>query len=331
MLDDRKKRVLQAIIEEYIDTAEPVSSAAIVQNHNLKCSSATIRNDMSELEINGFLEKPHTSAGRVPSSKGYRFYVDKLLKNNNISLDEINYIKSKLNSKVNEMQELTKIATHTLSEMTHYTTIAIGPNMNSQIIEDIRFVLLGNRILLAVILTTAGLIKETIIKFDEDITESQVENLNYMFNNNLKGQSLDKINEPIEKYIADQMNERIEIIKPIIEQINKVIEENSNIYLEGANKVFDYPEFKKVDLAKNFLDLLDEKQMVINLLNNEVDNNIKVYIGEENEYDKLKDFSIITFRNIINGKDLGTIGVIGPTRMDYSKVISILKYINSLK
>ena len=121
MIDDRKKRILQAIIEEYINTAEPVSSSSIMQNYGLQCSSATIRNEMSELENIGLLDKPHTSAGRVPSAKGYRFYVDELLKDDNISLDEISYIKSKLQTKVNEIEELTKIATNTLSDIMSFS------------------------------------------------------------------------------------------------------------------------------------------------------------------------------------------------------------------
>ncbi len=170
MLDSRKKKVLQAIIEEYINTAEPVSSAAITINHGLNCSSATIRNDMAELEKEGYLDKPHTSAGRIPSAKGYRFYVDELLNDENISLDEIQFIKSRLETKVNEIEELTKITTNTISELTHYATVAIGPKTIEQTIEDIKFVLLGNRVLMAVILTNSGAIKESIIKFDEDIT-----------------------------------------------------------------------------------------------------------------------------------------------------------------
>ena len=126
MLDNRKKRILQAIIEEYIHTAEPVSSASLLNNYGLHCSSATIRNEMSELESIGLLEKPHTSAGRVPSAKGYRFYVDELLKDDDISIEEINYIKSRLETKVNEIEEITKIATNTLSDITHYTSVAVS-------------------------------------------------------------------------------------------------------------------------------------------------------------------------------------------------------------
>ena len=309
MLDDRKKKVLQAIVEEYINTAEPVSSNALTDNHGLDCSSATIRNEMADLEKKGYLDKTHTSSGRVPSAKGYRYYVDELLNDKDISLEEIKYISSKLETKVNEIEDLTKITANTISEVTHYTTVSIGPKPVNQLIEEIKFVLLGSRMMMAVILTDTGLVKETIIKFDEDINEKQVETMNYMFNNKLKGQP-------------------IETIEPVIEQIKKVLEEDNKIYLEGANKSFDLPEFNSLEVAKNFINILDKKEMVADMLDSGFAEDIKVYIGEENEKEQLKDFSVVTFKHKVNGKDLGTIGIIGPKRMDYSKVISVMKYIN---
>ena len=139
MLSDRQKQILQVVIEEYINTAEPVSSAILVNKYGLDYSSATIRNDMADLEKEGYLEKTHTSSGRIPSAKGYRFYVDELLNDEKIGLDEIQYIKTKLETKVNEIEDLTKITTNTLSEITHYTTVAIGPEASNNLIKDIKF------------------------------------------------------------------------------------------------------------------------------------------------------------------------------------------------
>lgn len=327
MLDDRKKKVLQAIVEEYINTAEPVSSNALINHNGLNYSSATIRNEMADLEKAGFLDKTHTSSGRVPSEKGYRYYVDELLKEDDISLEEIKYISDKLETKVNEIEDLTKIAANTISEVTHYTTVSIGPKTNSQIIEEIKFVLLGSRMMMAVILTDSGLVKETIIKFDEDVTEKQIETINYMFNKKLKGQPIETIDGPLEEYLYDEMTYSVNVIKPIIEQIKKVLEEE-NIYLEGANKSFDLPEFNSLDVAKNFINVLDTKELVTDMLDSGFADDIHVYIGEENQKEELKDFSVVTFKHKVNGKDLGTIGIIGPKRMDYSKVISVMKYIN---
>ncbi|MBP3502425.1 MAG: heat-inducible transcription repressor HrcA [Clostridia bacterium] len=328
MLDDRKKRILQAIVDEYVNTAEPVSSGAISKKKGLDFSSATIRNEMSELEKGGYLEKTHTSSGRIPSVKGYRLYVDELLKEDNISIEEIKYIKEKLQIKVNQIEELTKIATNTLSEITHYTTVAIGPKVTKQIIQEIKFVLLGNRMLMAVILTNAGMIKETIINFEEDIYEDQVETINLLFNSKLQGKPLEKINEPLEEYIITEMKSSANMIKTIIEQLNKVIYQESKLYLEGTNKSFDLPELKKAETARNFINILENKSEVVDLLDSEISKDINVYIGEELDDENLKDFSIVTLKS--DEKDLGTIGIIGPKRMNYSKVISVMKYIQRL-
>lgn len=328
MLSDRKKRVLQAIVEEYVNTAEPVSSNSLVNNYGLDYSSATIRNEMAELEKMGFLDKTHTSSGRVPSEKGYRFYVDELIKEDNISLEEIKYISSKLENKINEIEELTQITANTISEITHYATVSIGPKNETQLIEQIKFVLLSPRMLLTVILTDSGLVKETIIKFDEDITENQVQTLNRMFNNKLKGRPLEEIRGNLEEYLFDEMKYSVNVIKPIITQIKKILEEDEQLHLEGANRAFDLPEFNSLEIAKNFVNILDTKDLMTDILNTGLAKDINVYIGEESEKEELKDFSIITFKHRVGNKDLGTIGIIGPKRMNYSKVISIMKYIS---
>ena len=282
---------------------------------------------MAELEKMGYIEKPHTSAGRVPSAKGYRFYVDELLQEDKITLEEIKYISEKLETKVNEMEEITKLTSSTISEITHYTTVSIGPSSDVQTIENIRFVLLSPRMMMAVILTDNGLVKETIIKFDEDITENQVQTLNYMFNNKLKGEPITKIDKPLEKYLVEEMQYSVNLIKPIIEQMKKVIEEES-VHLEGASRLLELPEFSSLEVAKNFLNILDEKDLMADMLNTGLAKDINVYIGEENEREMLKDYSIVTFKHRIGNKDLGTIGIIGPKRMDYAKVISVMKYIS---
>ena len=314
-MDERKKKVLQAIVEEYVNTAEPVSSNLLTQKDELNnYSSATIRNEMADLEKAGYLEKTHTSSGRIPSEKGYRYYVDELLRDDNISLEEIKYISDKLETKVN------KIATSTLSEITHYTTLAIGPSTDTQTIEEIKFVMLGQRMLMAVILTNYGMVKETIIKFDEDILEKQVETINYMFNKKLKGQPLEVIDLPLEEYLINEMKYSVKVIKPIIEE--------RQLYLEGANKSFDLPEFNSLEVAKNFVNIIDEKELMADMLDSGFAKDINVYIGDENEREQLKDFSVITFKHKVGNRDLGTIGIIGPKCMDYSKVISVMKYIN---
>lgn len=233
-----------------------------------------------------------------------------------------------METRVNAIEDLTKIATNTLSEITHYTSVAVGPRTGIQNIEEVKFVLLGTRMLMAVILTDTGIVKETIIKFDEDITEGQVNTLNFIFNNKLKGKPLEAIDKPLEEYIFSEMNYSLTVIKPVMEQLGKVIHEESKVYLEGTNKAFELPEFKSLEVAKNFINLIDTKEIVLDLLNTGFANDINVYIGDEQENEQLKDFSIVTFKHRYQDKDLGTIGIIGPKRMDYSKVISVMKYIS---
>jgi len=181
---------------------------------------------------------------------------------------------------------------------------------------------------MAIILTDSGIIKETIIKFDEDVTEEQVSTLTQMFNHKLKGKLLDSIDTSIEEYIASQMSSSINVIQPILNEMKKAIDEQGSLYYEGTNRAFELPEFKSMELAKNFVNVLDAKDLVIDTLNSGIAEDINVYIGDENENEELKDFSIITFNHKVHGKSVGTIGIIGPKRMDYSKVISVLKYIN---
>lgn len=330
-LDDRKKKILELIINEYIVRVEPVSSNTIITRYNLDISSATVRNDMMALEKMGYLEKTHLSSGRVPSNKGYEFYINNLLDDKNLSIDEIKYINSKLKDNIFEIEELTKIATNTISEVTHYTVISIAPNMSDQIIQEIKFMLLGNRMLMAVILTEDGMVKETIIKFNDDISQEQVDTLTVFFNNKLKGRPLSLINVPLEKYIINEMNVKANVIKPIAKKLTQFINSSDELYYKGADRLLDNPEFRSNELAKKFYGILDNGETIVNLLSGNVDSSFetddfKIYIG--NSENGLKDLSIIAFKNEVNGKDMGTIGIIGPTRMNYSKVISALKYIN---
>ena len=326
-LDERKKQILKEVIDQYINTAEPVSSSDLMEKFNL--SSATLRNELAILEGKGYLDKTHTSSGRIPSEKGYRYYVNELIKEDDISLEEIKYIQEQLSRKINEIEDLTKITTTTLSDITHYTTVAIGPKAQEQTIEEIKFVLLGSRMLMIVIMVSNGMVKETIIKYDEDIAQTQVNSLNSIFNAKLKGKPLSKIDKPMAEYIFSELEYSINVIKPIIEQINYIIEQEQTPLLKGASKSFDLPEFKSMEVARNFVSVLDSNTIAEEILNSSgVAKDINVYIGNENSNEELKDFSVVTFKHKVGNKDLGTIGIIGPKRMNYSKVISVMKYIS---
>lgn len=286
---------------------------------------------MAELEKNGFLEKTHTSSGRIPSTKGYRYYIEELIRDDDLTKLEMEFIKEKLEHKVNNLEDLTKIATSTLSEITHYTTIAIGPNVTEHIIADIKFVLLGSRLLMAVILTDSGIIRESVIKFDEDISQSQIDDLTVLFKSKMIGKSLNELKEPLEEAINNEAKSGAEIIRRIIVEINKLFKDTNNMYIEGANSVVDMPEFKKLDITKDFLNVLDSKDLVSEIMTSGIADNlgdVSVYVGRDDDKDELKNFSVITFNHLLEDRDIGKIGIIGPKRMDYSKVISVMKYIS---
>lgn len=328
MLDSRKNKILKAIIEEYIITAEPVGSSTIVEKYDLDFSSATIRNDMADLEKEEYLEQPHKSAGRIPSKQGFRYYIDELIVPKELLKEEEQYIGLELESGIYDMEQLAKEITKVISETTNYTTIAIGPQITIQNIEEIKFVTLSSKLLMVIIITNTGNIKETIIKFQKDIRNDQIEFLNMIFNNKLKGEPIYNLKKTIEEYFVSGKDYMVNIIQPVINQINQVISQENNLYIKGFNKLLITPEFHDLEIVKNFIDILDDKEQIIDILNTDLGNKLNILIGEEQFDPKLKDFGIVTFKYMLGNKSIGTIGVIAPVRMDYSKVISVMGYIN---
>lgn len=325
-IDERKEKILKTIIEEYIDSAEPVSSAELISKYPINLSSATIRNEMAELEKLGLIKKPYTSAGRVPSELGYRYYVDKLVVEAELSKEEVRIIRDMLEERSSTLDEVLNIASTTLSELTHYTSIAVGPDITEDKIKDVEFILLGDTNLMAIILTECGIIKEAIIKFEEKITENVVEDLKYIFKKKLVGKSLSIIDGKVEDYIIEEVKISAQIIKRIIYELNRILNDRERVYLKGASKIFKFPELKDEKVFENLLNVIDDKENIREVLNtDECENEITVYIGDENELEELKDFSLVTMSRKVNNKNIGTIGIIGPKRMNYAKVMAIMK------
>lgn len=325
-IDERKEIILKAIIEEYIDSAEPVSSAILISKYPISLSSATIRNEMAELEKIGLLKKPHTSAGRIPSELGYRYYVDKLVEEAKLSKEEIFTIKDVLTKRSNTLDELLNVASTTLSELTHYTSLAIGPDIAEDTIKDVEFLLLGNTNLMTIILTECGVIKEAIIKFEDKITEDIVEDLKYIFKRKLIGKPLSIIDGKVEDYIVEEVKISAQIIKKIIDELNRILNDSERVYLKGASKSFKFPELKDEKVFENLLNVIEDKESFKEVFSTVEDgSDITVYIGKENESLGLEDFSLITLSNKVDDRRLGTLGIIGPTRMNYSKVLAIMK------
>ncbi|HOJ11209.1 MAG TPA: heat-inducible transcriptional repressor HrcA [Clostridiales bacterium] len=331
LLDDRKRMILKAIIDDYISTAEPIGSRTIARKHEIGLSSATIRNEMADLEYMGLLEQPHTSAGRVPSDKGYRIYVDQLMTERSLTASEIESVKSALKLRISELGQLIKQASAVVSEITKYTSMAITPQMNKCTIKTLQLIPVEHDKLLIVAVTNAGVIKNSLVKTGCKVSVDSLIKLTNLLNDVLSGLTLEKINLADLMCEAENLLEKEkEIILPVLVGIKDCLNQvfSSEVYLEGTTNMFNFPEFQDLIRARQFLNILDTKEILCTLMYNGIENgDIKVKIGAENELDELKDFSLITATYSLDYEIIGSIGVIGPTRMQYPKVIASLNYI----
>ena len=255
-LDNRKEKILKSLIDEYIETADPVSSAGLISKYPLNISSATVRNEMLELEKMGYLEKPYSSSGRVTSKMGYRYYVDKLILDEKLSSSDLKLIRKNLGQKVINLEELTKITTATISEITHYTSIAITSKDIKEVITSVEFIRIGLDTIMVLIITDKGRVKETIIKFDKELSDDVLTDLRKLFSKKIIGKPLEVIPKSIEEYIKEEVKIGIEIISKIIEEINKVILQNM-IYIEGATESFKLPELSDDEVKHEYLNILN--------------------------------------------------------------------------
>ncbi|MEY7998975.1 heat-inducible transcriptional repressor HrcA [Clostridium sp. Mt-5] len=325
-MDERKIRILQAIVNNYINSAEPVGSRTIAKKYDLGVSSATIRNEMSDLEEMGYLEQLHSSSGRIPSNKGYRLYVDKLMQIPNLSPEEMHIIKSQIiNNALFEVDKIIKQAIYLLSELTRLTSIVRAPSVKKGHIRHIQLVNIeSNSNILLVLIIDSGIIKNNFIKIKKTISDNILIKLSNILNSRLKNLCADDIDLEIISNLKLALKGYEDIVDEIIyvlyDRLNDV--DNSEIYMQGATNIFDYPEYKDIEKAREFLSMLDNKDKVSSLLNSA--SSISVKIGSENYIEGAEDCSVISAVYSLNEKPIGEIGVIGPTRMPYSKVISVL-------
>ncbi|NLV76004.1 MAG: heat-inducible transcription repressor HrcA [Tissierellia bacterium] len=330
MLDDRKIKVLYAIINSYIVSAEPIGSRTITKKYDLGVSSATIRNEMSDLEELGYLNKPHTSAGRVPSDKAYRLYVNQLLNTGKLKMDikKKEEIKKALISEASEIDELIQNSAKVLSAITSYTALALSPQLKKSKLKHIQLLPIDDLKVLLVLVNDSGIVKNTIFRLDKKIDEDQLIVISNFLNHKLKGLTIEDIGREMDNDIFKEMYEYKKIIDNIIPIINKTFNDidSVEVYADGVNKIFDFPEYKDLDKAKSFISFIEDKELLANiLLSNTNGNEIEITIGNENIYDPIKECSLITTTYKLGDVTIGKIGVIGPTRMDYPMVINALK------
>ncbi len=331
-LSDRKKKILQIVVDDYIDTAIPVSSKQISEKYMSNVSSATIRAELSALEELGYLNQLHTSSGRVPSAEAYKLYVTDLMTKERLTAKELNYIKSIFLQKADSIENVVKSAVKVICELTDYTSLGVSSNEDTDRLREIKFFRFKPETALVLIVTDVKLLKDNYITIPSEMTDAQLLEANDFINNLFKGKSFKEICE-LQVDFDESFTGYKTIFVNVIEAL-KVYFSNSdetNVVMEGEDKILKHAEFTDINKLKEFLSVVTKKDKIVNLLtedNKNIDINIK--IGTDG-YDKIpKDCSVVSATYTANGKKLGTYGVIGPARMDYQKVVAVLENVGRI-
>ncbi|MGE5679041.1 MAG: heat-inducible transcriptional repressor HrcA [Pseudomonadota bacterium] len=325
-LGTRKRLILQAIIEDYINTAEPVGSRTISKKYLTGTSPATIRNEMADLEEMGFIEQPHTSAGRIPSDKGYRLYVDHIMRQNTINEAQREQIKKEFLDTLGEIDRLVKHASKLLSQMTQYTSIVMAPQFRRTSIKQIQLIRIDNSTVLAVIITDAGIVKNSVLRIVQDVQGDVLARITNMLNDKLSGLGIEDIERFDMEYMKNNSMGHREIIEQIVPELIQTLlySDTAEVYHDGVSNILNLPEYSDINKARSFLNTMEENELLFKVLN-DVKGDVNVSIGSENKLEQFRDCSLITATYRINGKTVGSVGIIGPTRMEYSKAISVVE------
>ncbi len=332
ILNDRKIKILEAIINDYVATAEPIGSRTIAKKYNLGISSATIRNEMSDLEELGLIVQPHTSAGRVPSDKGYRLYVDHLMRSRELTGDEAKVLKEVINRNVDHIDYLMKQTAKALSMLTSYTTVVTEPKGREVKVKHIQLVPVDDHSVVCVVVTDTKVIKNHVLRCQSVPDMETLNRVSAMYNLLIEKCDVMALSEKELDSVLDNFGECKAIALGITQAVKKTVEEEEDIqfYASGVNNILEFPEFNDVVKAKNFLQAFEEKDMLITLLGRDMSGapgKIQIVIGGESNMEGLKDCSIVRANYKYGKNTYGTIGVIGPTRMNYSQTVSILNAI----
>lgn len=326
-MDERKKKVLQAIIKDYIATAEPVGSRTIARKYDLRVSPATIRNEMADLEELGYIEQPHTSAGRIPSQLGYRYYVDCLMERESINQEEEEYIKYKFRQKMEAIEEVIKQASDVLSEMTSYTALVLGPQWGKKTFQQIKLLPLSPGTALMVTVINARLVQHYLLEVPASITQSDLERISAILNNKLQGFVLEQIKRETLAEIYQELASYRSVVANVLGMLEQLACSNltEKVYLGGTLNIFNQPEFKDVEKLKSLLAVLEKESLLKDLLQNKSQEGLTISIGGENKYEGISDCSLITTTYQVEGEVVGTIGILGPTRMAYPKAVTLVE------
>ncbi|MBE7034989.1 MAG: heat-inducible transcription repressor HrcA [Ruminococcaceae bacterium] len=339
-MNERKKKILHSIINEYIQSAEPIGSRHIAKSIDLGLSSATIRNEMADLEEMGYLEQPHTSAGRIPSDKGYRLYVNSLMNNYEMTVHDLSALGGALEWRLGQLDKIIQRASDILSQLTHYTAVLTTPEMKRGAIKTVELVPVDSNSALVILVTNEGVMKHKRVLLPAGADSQFVHSFSKLLREKLSGLTLEEITAAKISEIRRAMQAHFELLFPILDFIAEIIDDvraETEIFTSGATNILNYPEFSDIHRAKEFLEFLDDKNAVAEIFESDPDQEewqkdggIVVKIGKENKQDIMQKSSVITANYYVGDKVMGRLGIIGPTRMNYSKTIAEIKTISAM-
>jgi len=328
-LDDRKKLILQAIVEDYINSAEPVGSRSISKKSELNLSAATIRNEMGDLEEMGLLAQPHTSAGRIPTTGGYRLYVDSLMERYEMTAAEIEKMRQATSMKKRELEKIVRDVAAAFSAITGLPVIGMLPAAEAGVVKNIKVVKVDDFTAMLIVSDKSGIIKNRLLKLNQDISEGFADELSKILNQNLSGLTISEINIANMMEIRSAIGHNFEILTSVIELVHEAVSEidSKQIFVDGLSNILNFPEYSNVDKVKELFDILEDKENLSKIIMTaNPTNTTKVLIGDEIPIPELKSNSVVIAPYRASDKLVGLLGVLGPARMDYSKIISGLEF-----
>ena len=330
-LSERKKKILQIVVDDYISTAQPVSSKGITEKYMKDVSSATVRSELAQLEELGFLSQPHTSSGRVPSIDAYKLYVSELMDRGKLSQKEVGVIRQAFKDHADNLEEVVKNAVKVISDLTDYTSVAYTSYNSEEKIVKVDIFRFKPTQALLLIVTENTLIRDKYIDIPEEMSDEQVKDAGKLMGKLLVGKTFTEI-KGMEELIAEEFSIYRDIFASVMNAIEEyVTNKNGNVVLEGQNKILNHPEYDDSSKMKNFLSVVTDKERLVDLLSNDSENiEINIKIGGEEGKDMPSDCSLVTASYSASGVKIGTYGVIGPLRMDYQKVVSVLEGVGKI-
>lgn len=326
-LSERRKQILRAVVENYIQTAEPVGSRTIVETSGLKVSAATIRNEMAELEALGLLEQPHTSAGRIPSARGYRLYVNELMEEHRLTMQEAEHINEALHLKMREMDQVMEEAGRVISQLTRYPTFALTKGTRKAVISRYDLLMVDETSFIAVVMSDSQLVRNKLFRVKEEVSNAQLQLLNTLLNTSFTGMTLEELTPSLLRVASHAAEEAYSLISMVVNFAIEVLEEMENqvVHTAGIPTLLSHPEYQSLEKAEPLMNFLSEMGDGAQLPVVQ-GKDVKILIGPENVVEELKDSSIIMASYDIGGGMQGVIGVVGPTRMNYADLAARLSY-----